>query len=75
VHLAKDFSTRGRVARWISRAYAVDGDQERAISATEQALKAHTFVTPAFLRIDPHYTTLRNNPEFQKLLAGGAVEH
>jgi TolB-like protein/Flp pilus assembly protein TadD len=67
--LAEDLVARGRVLRWLSRTYVLTGDQERAISTTEQLLKSETFITPAWLRIDPHYAPLRTNPRFQKLIA------
>ena len=66
--LPADATTRGRIIRWLAQAYAVAGDQQRAIATIEQVLKAETWLTPAFLRIDPHYASLRGNPRFQKLM-------
>jgi len=74
LELTADFNNRARVLRWLSGAYAIAGDQERAIATAEQALKAQTFVTPGYLRIDPHFASLRGNPRFQKLVAG-SIEH
>src|SRR5438552_2825653 len=74
LELTADFNNRARVLRWLSGAYAIAGDQERAIATAEQALKAQTFVTPGYLGIDPHFASLRGNPRFQKLVAG-SIEH
>ncbi len=68
LELTKDFEARGRVLRWLSCTYAVAEDEERAISTTEQALKSETFIRPAWLRIDPHYASMRNDPRFQALM-------
>src|SRR5207248_2702413 len=68
LNLARDFGTRGLVLPLLSLAYAVDGDEERAITATEQALEAQTYLTPAYLQIDPHHAPLRSTQRCQKLL-------
>jgi TolB-like protein/Tfp pilus assembly protein PilF len=68
LELAKNFDLRGRVLRWLSRAYVVAGDEERTISTTERLLKSQTLVTPAWLRIDPHYASMRDNRRFQALM-------
>jgi tetratricopeptide (TPR) repeat protein len=69
VELAKNLRALREVLVWLPRTYVLTGDKERAIRTTEQVLKAQDFITPAYLRIDPHYAPLRVNPRFQKLIA------
>jgi non-specific serine/threonine protein kinase len=46
------------------------GQKEEAIDDLERVLKIPYWVTPAWLRIDPTYDSLRGNPRFEKLAAG-----
>jgi hypothetical protein len=46
------------------------GQKEEAIDVLEQVLAAPYWITPAWLRIDPTYDSLRGNPRFEKLAAG-----
>jgi hypothetical protein len=61
----------GRFAE-VTRAliYARFGDGDRAIPALERLLKlpgGRPPITPATLRLNPEFDTLRNDPRFQKL--------
>lgn len=62
------FNTRADVLHFLSLTYAVEQDQERTIDATEQLLRSQSFITPALLRIDPHYAKMRANPRFAALI-------
>jgi predicted Zn-dependent protease len=56
----------------IATAYAQMGDADRAIPLLETLLH-ETYVlaiTPAYLRFDPRYDRIRNDPRFQKLASG-----
>ena len=66
--LSKNAVTRGRAVRWLALTYAVAGDDARTIATVEEALKSQTYVTPAYLRIDPHFVQLRGNPRFAQLM-------
>jgi serine/threonine-protein kinase len=53
-----------------ARAYLILGEHERALSILERLL-AQSYadsITPAFLRLDPLYDLVRDNPRFRKLV-------
>ncbi|MEP6800324.1 MAG: protein kinase, partial [Acidobacteriota bacterium] len=54
-----------------ARIYMLVGDPEKALDKLEPLLKIPYFLSPGWLRIDPNFDTLRQNPRFQKLVAGG----
>ena len=49
--------------------YVLTGDRARAIAQLDTLIGAPYFLTPAWLRIDPTWMPLRDDPGFQKLLA------
>ena len=53
----------------VARAYIVLGDFDRALPLIEHALTAPAVeaLTPAYLRYDPSWDPIRNDPRFQKL--------
>jgi TolB-like protein/Tfp pilus assembly protein PilF len=56
----------------IARAHVILGDLDRAFPMLEHALSVpYAFaLTPAYLRLDPFWDRVRNDPRFQKLAAG-----
>jgi len=46
------------------------GEYDKALGHLEALLKMPYMVTPAWLKIDPNFAPLRQNPRFQKLVAG-----
>src|SRR5262249_41203760 len=53
----------------IATAYALMGDADRAVPLLDNVLH-QTYanaITPAYLRFDPRYDPIRNDPRFQKL--------
>jgi len=54
----------------LARIYTVVGEPDKAIDQLEALLKTPYFLSPAWLRIDPNFESLRGNPRFQKLVAG-----
>jgi TolB-like protein len=54
----------------LARIYILTGEPDKAIDHIEAILKVPYFVSPAWLKIDPNFDPIRNNPRFQKLVAG-----
>lgn len=51
------------------RIYMLVGEPEKALDQLEPLLKIPYFLSPAWLKIDPSFDSLRENPRFQKLVA------
>jgi serine/threonine-protein kinase len=54
----------------LARIYVLVGEPEKAIDQLEALLKIPYYLSPGWLKIDPNFDPLRNNPRFQKLVAG-----
>jgi eukaryotic-like serine/threonine-protein kinase len=54
------------------RIYTTVGETEKAMDQLEPLLRIPFYVSPGWLRIDPHFDPLRKNPRFQQLVGGGA---
>ncbi|PYI99244.1 MAG: hypothetical protein DME98_01360 [Verrucomicrobia bacterium] len=76
----KDALTGPRPLDILARVAARIGQSDRSISMLEKLLSmpyeaplaANPPLTPALLRLDPMFDSLRNNPRFQKLVAASA---
>src|SRR5213078_1067542 len=76
----KDALTGPRPLEILARVAARIGQSDRSISMLEKLLSmpyeaplaANPPLTPALLRLDPMFDSLRNNPRFQKLVAASA---
>jgi serine/threonine protein kinase/Tfp pilus assembly protein PilF len=83
ISIDKDALTGPRPLDILARVAARAGDSNRAISALEKLLSipyeaplaANPPLTPALLRLDPMFDTLRNDPRFQKLIAASGTRH
>ena len=45
-----------------------NGEQERALDVLEPLLKQPYFLSPGWLKVDPTFDPLRNNPRFKRLV-------
>ena len=54
------------------RIYAIIGETDKAIDQLEPLLRMPFYVSPGWLRIDPTFDPIRNNPRFKKLVEGTA---
>ena len=50
--------------------YLLVGEPEQALDQLEPLLEMPYYLSPAWLRIDPAFEPLRNNPRFERLLKG-----
>jgi hypothetical protein len=52
------------------RVDVVNGDAERAVDEIEELLQTpNGWVTPAWIRIDPTFASLKGNPRFERIVA------
>ena len=70
--MAKDRWQLSLCEEAVARAYAIMGDADRAIPLVERALSAtgYAALTPAYLRFDPSWDRIRNDPRFEALISG-----
>jgi serine/threonine-protein kinase len=68
--IAKDAINGPYLKHQLARIYILTGEPDKAIDQIEAVLKVPYFVSPAWLKIDPNFDPIRNNPRFQKLVAG-----
>ncbi len=54
----------------LAKAYTVVGEQDKAVEALRQLLAHPYFLTREWIRIDPDFAPLKDNPGFQRLIAG-----
>ncbi len=52
----------------LARIHLLAGERDKAIGILEQLLARPYYVSPAWLRIDPTFASLRGNPRFDELL-------
>jgi serine/threonine-protein kinase len=52
----------------LARIYLLAGERDKAIGILEQLLARPYYVSPAWLRVDPTFASLRGNHQFEKLI-------
>jgi hypothetical protein len=69
--IKKDAWGFAREEEAVARAYTALGDFDRAVPLLQHALATpnNESLTPAFLRLDPFWDPVRNDPRFQELIA------
>jgi serine/threonine-protein kinase len=61
---------RGMDMVWgLAQTYLLAGDADQAAATLERVLKGDYWVTPAMLKVDPTWDSIRQNPRFQKLVS------
>ncbi|HET6579837.1 MAG TPA: protein kinase [Gemmatimonadales bacterium] len=66
--ISKDANLGAYALHQLVRIYILVGEQEKAIDALEKLLSVPYDVSPGWLRIDPTFDPLRQNPRFRKLV-------
>jgi serine/threonine protein kinase/tetratricopeptide (TPR) repeat protein len=70
--VAEDSNIGTVVQHQLALVYILAGEPEKALDNLEPLLRIPYFLSPGWLKIDPSFDPLRNNPRFQKLVAGVA---
>jgi eukaryotic-like serine/threonine-protein kinase len=65
--IAKDAFSGPYLQHQLVRIYMVVGEPEKALDRLEPLLKIPYYLSPGWLRVDPNFDPLRNNPRFQRL--------
>jgi TolB-like protein/Flp pilus assembly protein TadD len=68
--IAKDAYNGAYFQHQLARIYILVGEPEKALDQLEPLLRIPYYLSPGWLRIDPNFDPIRNNPRFQKLVAG-----
>jgi tetratricopeptide (TPR) repeat protein len=69
--IRRDAGQGAYVQHQLARIYMIVGEPELAMDQLEPLLKMPYYLSPGWLRIDPTWARLKNNPRFQRLAAGG----
>jgi hypothetical protein len=58
----------------LARIYAVTGDKTHAIEHLDSLLAKTYYISSAWMRIDPTWNTLHDDPRFERLIAQPAAD-
>jgi TolB-like protein/tetratricopeptide (TPR) repeat protein len=68
--ISRDYTNGTYVQLQLARIYMIVGEPELAMNQLEPLLKMPNYLSPGWLRIDPTWGRLKDNPRFQRLAAG-----
>jgi serine/threonine-protein kinase len=69
--LSHDATNGAYYLHQLVRIYLLAGQPEKALNQLEPLLRVPYYLSPGWLRIDPTFASLKGNPRFERLLAGG----
>jgi eukaryotic-like serine/threonine-protein kinase len=67
----EDYAQGMYLRHQLARIYILTGEHAKALDILEELLAKPYYLSPGWLRIDPTFLPLKNNPRFEKLAAGG----
>jgi tetratricopeptide (TPR) repeat protein len=70
VPVSRDATVGADLQHQLVRIYILVGEPEKALDQLEPLLKIPYYLSPGWLRIDPNFDPLRENPRFQRLVNG-----
>ena len=70
--ISRDADNGPYIQHQLARIYLLVGEPEKALDQLEPLLRIPYYLSPGWLRIDPTFDPLRNNPRFRKLVEGTA---
>ena len=68
--ISKDARDGAYFQHQLARVYLLVGEPEKALDQLEPLLKVPYYLSPAWMRIDPNFASLKGNPRFEKLVGG-----
>ena len=68
--ISKDARDGAYFQHQLARVYLLVGEPEKALDQLEPLLKVPYYLSPAWMRIDPSFVSLKGNPRFETLVGG-----
>ncbi len=71
VPITRDAANGAYYQHQLVRILLMVGEPDKALDLLEPLLRTPYYLSPGWLRIDPTFASLKGNPRFEKLIAGG----